>query len=188
MMKMNPKHKKTQKRISEGLAFEDLKGLINDNIMIDLHKPKIGSVEDTVVVAFDVTYEDPAKDRSQFIETGALEHLDVEVSGSPDADGTWKVFVEFMRDHELFEKIEEMLGSVDQITSGGVDNTTKWTYRAFNVKDPVEFNAENFRRDVIHSRYEYRKKYLRDEPTDAPTDALEEHWHTRLQQLKGLYG
>ena len=142
MMKMNPKHKKTQKRISEGLAFEDLKGLINDNIMIDLHKPKIGSVEDTVVVAFDVTYEDPAKDLSQFIETGALEHLDVEVSGSPDADGTWKVFVEFMRDHELFEKIEEMLGSVDQITSGGVDNTTKWTYRAFNVKDPVEFNAE----------------------------------------------
>jgi hypothetical protein len=100
----------TQKRISEGLSFEDLKGLINDNIMIDLHKPKIGSVEDTVVVAFDVTYEDPAKDLSQFIETGALEHLDVEVSASPDVDGTWKVFVEFMRDNDLFEKIAAMVG------------------------------------------------------------------------------
>jgi hypothetical protein len=176
-----------QKRISEGLAFEDLKGLINDNIMIDLHKPKIGGVEDTVVVAFDVTYEDPAKDLSQFIETGALEHLDVEVSSAPDADGTWKVFVEFMRDHELFDKIVAMLSSVDQITSGGNDNTTSWTYRAFNVKEPVEFNAENFRRDVIDSRYEYRKEYLRDQPKkDVVPDQLEEQWLARLVAYKGL--
>jgi hypothetical protein len=187
MMKKNQKQKMTQKRISEGLAFEDLKGLINDNVMIDLHKPKIGAVEDTVVVAFDVTYEDPAKDLSQFIETGALDHLDVEVSASPDADGTWKVFVEFMRDNDLFEKIAAMLTSVNQITSGGNDNTTPWTYRAFNVKEPVEFNAENFRRDVIDSRYEYRKAYLRDQPTkDVAPDQLEEQWHARLRNYKGL--
>lgn len=156
--------------------------------MIDLHKPKIGSVEDTVVVAFDVTYEDPAKDLSQFIETGALEHLDVEVSASPDVDGTWKVFVEFMRDNDLFEKIAAMLSSVEQITSGGDDNATRWTYRAFNVKEPVDFNADNFRRDVIDSRYEYRKKYLRDQSTkNDVADRLEEQWHARLAHYKGLY-
>jgi hypothetical protein len=187
MMKKNQKQKMTQKRISEGLAFEDLKGLINDNIMIDLHKPKIGGVEDTVVVAFDVTYEDPAKDLSQFIETGALDHLDVEVSAAPDADGTWKVFVEFMRDHELFDKIAAMLESVDQITSGGNDNTMPWTYRAFNVKGPVKFTHANFRRDVIDSRYEYRKKYLRDQPTkDEVPSPLEEQWHARIANYKGL--
>jgi hypothetical protein len=178
----------TPKRISEGLAYEDLKGLIDANIMIDLHKPKIGSVEDTVVVAFDVTYEDPAKDLSQFIETGALEHLDVEVSSSPDTDGSWKVFVEFMRDFDLCDKITELLTSVDQITSGGNDNDTKWTYRAFNVKTPVEFNAENFKRDVIDSRYEYRKKYIRDQTDDQtqPTPTpLEEKWQNRITQLKG---
>jgi|TARA_R110000851_G_scaffold254198_1_gene406678 hypothetical protein len=167
---------KIQKRITEGLEFGDLKGLINDNITIDLHKPKIGSEEDTVVISFDVTYEDPAKDLSQFIESGALEHLDVEVAGSPDTDGTWKVFVEFSRDHELFDKIEAMLGSVDQITTRG----SKWTYRAFNVKKPVQFTKDNFKRDITDSRYEYRKKYLRDKPADA----LEESWLNKIAKYQ----
>lgn len=156
-MKKMSKNKNLKTKISEGLAFEDLKGLVSSNIMIDLHKPKIGSEEDTVVVAFDVTYEDPAKDLASFLETGVLEHLDVEVAGAPDADGTWKVFVEFQRDLELFDKIQAMLNSVDQITSR---DDGKWTYRAFNVKKEIEFNKDNFRRDIVDSRYEYRKKYL----------------------------
>lgn len=181
---MKNKSKRTQKKISEGLEYEDLKGLIDDNVMIDMHKPKIGSEEDTVVVAFDVTYEDPAKDLSQFIETGALEHLDVEVSTAPDQDGTWKVFVEFMRDHDLYEKIEAMLNSVDQITSR---EDGEWTYRAFNVKEPVEFNQENFKRDVIDSRYEYRKKYMSDEePQEDPVDDLEESWMNRVRKYQKL--
>jgi hypothetical protein len=167
---------KIQKKITEGLEFEDLKGLVNDNITIDLHKPKIGNEEDTVVVSFDVTYEEPAKDLSQFIESGALDHLDVEVSGAPDSDGTWKVFVEFMRDYELFDKIEAMLSSVDQITS----RDSEWTYRAFNVKKPVKFNAENFSRDIINSSYKYRKKYLRDKPADP----LEEGWLNKLAKYQ----
>tara|TARA_R110000851_G_scaffold252842_2_gene405309 strand:- start:1780 stop:2292 length:513 start_codon:yes stop_codon:yes gene_type:complete len=167
---------KIQKRFTEGLEFGDLKGLINDNITIDLHKPKIGNDEDTVVISFDVTYEEPAKDLSQFIESGALEHLDVEVAGSPDSDGTWKVFVEFARDHELFDKIAAMLSGVDQITTRGGE----WTYRAFNVKKPVQFNADNFRRDVTDSRYEYRKQYLRDKPADA----LEESWLRKIAKYQ----
>lgn len=178
------KKAKTQKKISEGLEYEDLKGLVADNFMIDLHKPKIGDEEDTVVVAFDVTYEDPAKDLSNFIETGALEHLDVEVSGAPDQDGTWKVFVEFQRDHNLFEKIEAMLNSIDQITSS---NDGHWTYRAFNVKDEVEFNEENFRRDITDSRYEYRKKYKSDgQVEDEPMDELEESWLRRVREMQKL--
>ena len=84
-------------KLTEGLGHDDLKGLINDNVLIDLHKPKIGDEADTVVVAFQVTYEDPAKDLSQFIETGA------------------------------------------------------------------------FDRDIIDSRYEYRKKYPADRPQKGPT-------------------
>ncbi len=172
-----------QKRITEGLEFEDLKGLIDNVVMIDLHKPKIGDEADTVVVAFDVTYEDPARDLSQFIETGALEHLDVEVSSAPDQDGTWKVFVEFMRDHELFEKIEAMLESVEQITSQDGD---PWTYRAYNVKKPVPFNRENFKRDVIDSRYEYRKKYMSDKREEQPADALEESWIKKIRKYQKI--
>jgi hypothetical protein len=181
MMKTN--QSKIQKKISEGLEYEDLKGLINDNVMIDLHKPKIGDEADTVVVAFDVTYEDPAKDLSQFIETGALEHLDVEVGAAPDQDGTWKVFVEFMRDHTLFDKVQAMLNSVDLITSKDGD---PWTYRAFNVKKPVEFTKENFNRDIINSRYEYRSTYGPNAKATPQDDKLEENWRRRLGKHQQL--
>lgn len=175
--------KKINKKITEGLQYEDLKGLVDSMIMIDLHKPKIGDEEDTVVVAFDVTYEDPARDLSAFIETGALEHLDVEVSGAPDQDGSWKVFVEFQRDHQLFEKIVSMLNSVDQITS----REGNWSYRAYGVKKERRFNEENFRQDIVDSKYEYRKKYLQKQPEEElPTDELEESWLRRLRELQKL--
>lgn len=174
--------KKNKRTISEGLGFEDLKGLISNAIMIDLHKPKIGDEEDTVVVAFDVTYEEPARDLSAFIETGALEHLDVEVSGAPDQDGTWKVFVEFQRDRDLFEKISAMLNSVDQITSR---DDADWVYTAYKVKEKTPFNEENFRRDICSSRYEYRKKYIRKEP-EQPADEIEESWLRRIREMQQL--
>lgn len=182
MKKRNNQNHKIQKTISEGLKFEDLKGLVDGMIVIDLYKPKIGDVEDTVVVAFNVTYEEPAKDLADFIETSTVEHLDVEVSSAPDANGVWKVFVEFQRDHNLFEKIQEMLNNVDQITSR--DNGT-WTYRAFRVKKEVEFNEKNFKRDVIDSRYEYRKKFLRNEKSEQP-DELEESWLQKIKELQNL--
>jgi hypothetical protein len=178
---MMKKNQQIQKKISEGLEFEDLKGLINDNVMIDLHKPKIGDVEDTVVVAFEVTYEEPAKDLSQFIETGALDHLDVEVSSSPDQDGTWKVFVEFLRDHDLFEKIQNMLKGVDQISSRDSNN---WTYRAFNVDGKKKFSKENFDHDVVNSRYEYRKKYLRKNKKESVPGELEENWARKIRKYQ----
>lgn len=174
---------KSKNKVSEGLEYEDLKGLVSSNIMIDLHKPKIGEDEDTVVVAFDVTYEEPAKDLSQFIETGDLEHLDVEVSDAPDKDGTWNVFIEFQRDNDLFEKVEAMLNSVDQIIAREDDI---WTYRAFNVKKEIEFNAENFRRDITDSRYEYRKKYVTKDFAEDKLNKLEEGWLRKLQEYRKL--
>lgn len=176
---------KTAKTISktnltEGLEFQDLKGLVSNNIMIDLYKPKIGDEEDTVVVAFDVTYELPAKDLSSFIETGDLDHLDVEASDAPDESGSWKVFVEFQRDLKLYENIMLMLRGIDQITSR---DDGKWEYTALNVKTPQKFNEENFRRDVCMSRYEYRKKYIKKEVI-APNSELEESWLRRIRELQ----
>ena len=170
--------------INEGLGFEELKGLVGNNIMIDLHKPKISSEEDTVVVTFTVKYEDPAKDLGIFIETGELELLDVETATAPDKDGNWLVFVEFVRDLHLFEKVAAMLHSIDQITSR---DDCEWTYRAYNVKKEVKFNKENFKRDIIDSRYEYRKKYLsKQDKKDTPTDALEESWLRKIRKYQKL--
>lgn len=163
-------------KLKEGLEYEDLKGLVSNNISIDQYKPKIGEDEDTVVVAFTVTYENPAKDLSHFIETSNIDHLDVEVSSTPDEDGAFHVFIEFKRDLHLFEKIEALLHEVDQITSR---DDGAWTYRAYHVKKEVDFNKENFDRDIIDSRVEYRKKYS----NDKPVNELEESWSLRLQQM-----
>lgn len=179
---MKIKRNQIKKKISEGLEYEDLKGLVASKIMIDMHKPKIGDIEDTVVVAFEVTYEDPANDLANFIETSALEHLDVEVSAAPNEQGHWFVFVEFLRDHNLFEKISKMLQNIDQITSRDDNN---WTYRAYRVKKPQPFNQENFVRDIVDSRYEYRKKYMRQEQPDQ-IDDLEESWLRRIKEMRKL--
>jgi len=135
-----------------------------------------------VVVAFDVTYEDPARDLVDYIETSAIEHLDVEVATAPDADSKWKVFVEFQRDLHLYEKIKELLDSIDQITSR--DNG-QWMYRAFKVKKEQEFNEENFKRDVIDSRYEYRKKFLNNQKSEE-LDKLEENWLRKIRKFQKL--
>jgi hypothetical protein len=172
---------KTNNRLLEGLGHNDLKGLINDNVLIDLHKPKIGDEADTVVVAFQVTYEEPAKDLSQFIETGALEHLDVEVSTAPAQDGSWRVFVEFVRDHKLFDKVAALLHSVSLVTN---KDDHPWTYRAFNVKKSVIFNEANFDRDIIDSRYEYRKMHSNKDAQEEPNNQLEESRKIRLKSKK----
>lgn len=145
-------------KISEGLEFEDMRGLVSNQIDIDRHKPKIGTEEDIVVVAFTVTYDEPARELSNFIETGDFEHLDVEASSVPNQDGTYNVFIEFQRDHDLFEKLQTMLNDIDQITSR---DEGSWEYTAFRAgKEAVEFNEKNFRRDIVDSSSEYRRKYV----------------------------
>lgn len=152
-------------KIFEGLEYEDMKGMISDEIHIDRYKPKIGTEDETVVVALVVTYEDPAKDLSNFIETGDFEHLDVEASEVPDTDGSYMVFVEFQRDHELFEKIEAMLTDINQITN---KKDKVWKYIAYKSDNKSrEFNKENFRRDIVDSASEYRRKF-----TDSINESL----------------
>lgn len=172
-----------KKKISEGLGYNELKGLVSSTIIIDLYKPKIGDVEDTVVVTFDVTYEEPAKDLADYIETSVVEHLDVEVAAAPDADGAWKVFVEFQRDLHLFDKVNELLNNIDQITSR--DDNGQWMYRAFKVRKKQKFNEKNFKRDIVDSRYEYRKKFLRNEEPEE-IDELEESWLRKIRKFQKL--
>jgi hypothetical protein len=162
------KSKPQTSKLTEGLAFEDLRGLISNKISIDQYKPKIGAEEETVVLAFTVTYEEPAEDLANFIETGHLEHLDVDTSGAPETDGSYRVFVEFQRDHDLYEKIEQLLASIDQITSKEEDN---WEYIAFgNGGKSKPVNHDNIRADISNSKSEYRMKYS--DPGDADSDEV----------------
>jgi len=150
------------KKIVEGLEYGDMKGLISNEISIDKYKPKIGSEEDTVVVTFTITYEEPAKAFSNFIESSDLEHLDVDVSSAANENGSFYVFVEFSRDFHLFGKINKMLQAIWHI----VDKEGEWTYTAFKVPSSAKFTKENFDRDIINSAVEYRMKVLHESTKD----------------------
>jgi hypothetical protein len=143
-----------KKFLKEGLAFGDLKGLVSNTVIIDKYSPKIGTPDETVVVAFIVFYEDPANALSNFIETGFAEIIDVEVSPGPTDDGNYIVFAEFQRKHSLFRDIQAMLTDVDQITS----KSLKWEFEAFRYNGSIEFNEDNFNDRIINNKYDYRDK------------------------------
>ncbi len=145
----------TQTKIFEGLTHEEMQGLVNSVVSIDQYKPKIGENADTVVVAFTVQYEKPAKDLSNFIETGVNEHLDVEASPAPNQDGEYKVFVEFQRNKDLYEKISGMLSHINKITS----DAGEWQYTGYKLDDPRTLDEERFTRDIITDPEMYRQKF-----------------------------
>ncbi len=150
----------TKSNITEGLTNDEMKGLVLSIISIDQFEPKVGSEEETVVVAFSVNNnEQAAKDLSNFLETGTVELLDVDVSPAPDEKSHYKVFVEFSRNDELYEKTAAMLSDIDKL----IGRTTDWQYTAYKLPEPRKFDQERFERDVTTSPEEYTAKYKKTE-------------------------
>jgi hypothetical protein len=150
----------TKSNITEGLTNDEMKGLVLSIISIDQFEPKVGSEEETVVVAFSVNNnEQAAKDLSNFLETGIVELLDVDVSPAPDEKSHYKVFVEFSRNDELYEKTAAMLADIDKL----IGRTTDWQYTAYKLPEPRKFDQERFERDVTTSPEEYTAKYKKTE-------------------------
>ena len=149
---------KEHKILYEGLEFGDLNGLVSDTISIDQYKPKLGREEETVVVALFVTYDKPAQELSRFIETGDLEHLDVEVSPAPNSEGKFVVFVEFKREYNLYNHVKAMLLDINNVID---DDDYVWKYVAYQGDGEVKkFNEVNFRKDIVRSIVKYRKEIL----------------------------
>lgn len=146
------------KLIFEGLEYGEMQGLVSNVVSIDQYKPKVGEDSETVVVALTVTYEKPAHDLSNFIETSPLDHLDVEVSPAPNDEGVFKVFVEFSRNRSLYNNIKQMLDSINNITS----ERGEWEFTAYKLDEPRLFDGKRFARDVISDPALYKSKF---EPT-----------------------
>ena len=106
-----------QKPIFEGLRPGDLEDLVLPEITVDDFEPKSGSPENVVVVSFYVKDLDPAQDLASFIERGAHNILDTEVSPSPDEEGNYLVFVEMYRDETLTDSFMKILEDIKKVVS-----------------------------------------------------------------------
>ena len=128
----------------------DLINLIETTFSVDQYKSKVGDDKNIVVVAFDVKDVDPAKDLSQFIETGH-DTIDVDVSPGPDKDGNYKVYVELERNSKLFEAIDNILRDITRVD----ESANSFRFNAYKSDMPSEWNKENFEANVYSSSYDY---------------------------------
>jgi hypothetical protein len=140
--------------LNEGLYHGEMDGMVSDTISIDQYKPKIGREEEIVVVAFKTKQERSATDLTDYIQSGFIQHMDVEMAPVPDTDGMHVVFVEFERDGKLFSKISSLLDDISNVAGD-----LKWKYTAYKLDSPRPFDKERFARDVACSKEEYLNKY-----------------------------
>ena len=141
--------------LNEGIKHNDLRGLIKNVVSIDQYKSKSGDDKNVCVLAIKINKFDPAKDLSQFIETGVLSAIDVDTSPGPDKDGYYTVFVEFSRDSKLFANIDVVLTDMKQ-----ADNALgTMVFTCYENKSPQEWNKESFDNSIITSSYDYVLKH-----------------------------
>lgn len=133
-----------------GIQNNDLKDLIQTTFSVDQYKSKVGDDKNVVVVAFDVIDGDPAKDLSQFIESGH-DTIDVDVSPGPDKDGHYKVYVELERNSKLFDNINAILQDVTRVDEAAKD----FQFNAYKSNMPAIWNKQNFESAVYTSSYDY---------------------------------
>lgn len=112
----------------------DLKGTILPLVSIDEFEPKAGSIENTIVVAFYLTDQDPADDLNTFIQRGVVDTIDVCVSPNTDDDGRYLVFVEMARDDTFPEKFQALLKDAENVAG-----KTDWKIKTY-LSDDQEFD------------------------------------------------
>lgn len=156
------------------VRYGEMENIVTPVISVDEYKPKIGEANETVVVAFEVASEQPAKDLSNLIETDITESLDVDVSQGPNSDGNYLVFVEFDRNGQLYEKIMNIVKVASQVTG-----ITEWKYRYYKGDESQDLTEDNLAQTVLDSPEQYVLKYSSD--VNPTNESL-----TRVKHLAGL--
>lgn len=155
------------------VKFGEMENLVQPTISVDQYKPKIGEANETVVVAFEVAFEQPAKDLSNLIETDVTESLDVDVSDGPNENGNFLVFVEFARTKKLYNKIIEIAKTASNVTG-----IKEWKFTYYKGDQAVDLNEDNLAQTVVADKEEYILKFPAQDQTNEEL--------TRLKLLAGI--
>jgi len=122
-------------QIKEGVEYGDLETLVDSTISVGEFKPKTGTEEDVIVVAFYVKDEAPALDLAKFIERGPSDILDTEISPNPNDVDMYVVFVE-VENEDLMKKT---LSLIDDIK--GLVKVNEWKIK-FYKRPAIQVKAE----------------------------------------------
>ena len=126
------------------MKHEDLVDLVIPKVSLDEFAPKTGDNKDVIVIGFYVDDIDPAKDLSNFIESGAYETLDCEASPASNEDGHYMVFVEVNRDGTVFEKLDKILHDVENLSG-----KLAWTVKPYYAEEDFKLHEDTWKDFVI---------------------------------------
>jgi hypothetical protein len=146
-LQMNNKKHKTLK---ESLLENDLKWLVSDEVLVDMHKTKMGKDKDYIVLSIAVNDRIPANDLAQFIENSVYKFEDVEVSPATDSKGRYLIYVELPRNHNAIETIEGILHDTSKLS--GID---EWKFKSMGMPGYIPLNAETMSQHLLLDPAEY---------------------------------
>jgi len=151
---------KHNKPLSESLFEDDLKWLVDDSVLIDMHKTKLGANKDYIVLAIIVNDRTPAHDLASFIENSVYDFEDVEVSSATDTKGRYLIYVELNRDSGAFKTINGILNDSKKLT--GIED---WKFKGMGMSNMVPFDEETFNSSIIVDPIEYDRLHPEVEET-----------------------
>jgi hypothetical protein len=145
----------------------DLEGNIMPDVSIDEFEPKAGDEKDVIVVAFHLKDQEPADDLNTFIQRGAIDTLDVEVSPNTDDQGRYLVFVEMSRDDTFPNKFQALLKDVSNLAGKMPWEVTTYLAddRVFAFNDPELFNYLILQPDEYVPKEDFKMKDMKESIT-----------------------
>jgi hypothetical protein len=149
MPQMKPKH-----QLNEHLSENDLKWLVNDDVLIDMHKTKLGEDKDYIVLSIAVNDRTPAHDLARFIENSIHKLGDVEVSPATDSKGRYLVYVELERNANAYKTIEGILNDSKKLTGIKI-----WKFKSMGMDSYMPFDNRAFMQYVITDPSLYEQRF-----------------------------
>lgn len=185
--KVMPQMKQKKHQLNEHLSENDLKWLVDDGILIDMHKTKLGEDRDYMVLSIAVKDRTPALDLAKFIESSVYKFSDVEVSPATDTQGRYLIYVELERNPQAYQTIQGILADSKKLC--GIEN---WKFKTMGYDDYVPFDQESFASHVITDPSLYEQRHPKPpevdrepdtEPEQAAEESVQESIKSRLKFL-----
>ena len=168
-----------QNQLSESLMENDLKWLVLEDVMIDMHKTKLGKDCDYIVLAISVTDKKPAEDLATFIENSVYDFDDVEVSGATDTAGNYMIYVELARNDQAYKTVKGILSDCTKLSG-----ITEWKFKTTDVKTAIPLDEASFDAHIITSPAEYLSLHPeKTEEEEKEQDAVKESIKSRFKFL-----
>ena len=180
---------KHNNNLNESLLEGDLKWLVDDTVLIDMHKTKLGANKDYIVLAIIINDRTPAHDLASFIENSVYDFEDVEVSSATDTKGRYLIYVELNRDLGAFKTINGILNDSKKLT--GIED---WKFKGMGMSNTVPFDEDSFNSSIIVDPIEYDRLHPEVEeseqsskpessPEEVEQEAVRESIKNRLKFL-----